>query len=545
MSGFEYRYLKGNAPTHPHDYRYSREDGMIIERDAAVAMRDGVRIFTDIFRPESEAPAPTLIAWGPYGKHSPRGTYERFHNFASVKKDWISKYACFEAPDPLYWSRHGYAVINVDPRGLWHSEGDATYWSTDEAKDVYDLIEWVAAQPWSNGKVGCSGVSYLAIIQWQVAALNPPHLAAINPWEGYSDSYRERARHGGIPEHMFMNRWLESVKTSKGRVEDVRAMISDHPFYDDYWKTKAADLEKIRVPAYVVASWCDHGLHTRGTIEGFRQMASEHKWLEVHSQKKWEYFLRPENVEKQRVFFDHFLKGTSDEVLSWPKVRIEVRERLGVGQVRGESEWPLAGTRYTKLFLDVAGSAMGEKPPAAAAQKSYDAQTGQAVFEHRFEQDTELTGYMKLRLWVETTEGNDMDLLVALHKLDPDGKPVPFTFFAVFEDGPVALGWLRLSHREQDPVRSTPWQPWLKHERELPIKPGEVVPVDIEILASSTLFRKNEVLRVIIQGHDFYKASDMGPVMNHGPLRNAGRHVIHTGPQSDSHLLVPVIPPRQ
>src|SRR3954469_8444217 len=352
--GFNYKWLKGTPPTHAHDYRFSREEGMIIERDAAAPMRDGVRIFTDIFRPESEAPAPTLIAWAPYGKHSPRGTYERFHNFGSVKKEWVSKYAAFEAPDPLYWTRNGYAVVNVDPRGLWHSEGDATFWSSDEARDIYDLIEWLAAQPWSNGKVGMSGVSYLAIMQWQVAALNPPHLAAINPYEGYSDSYRERARHGGIPEYNFMNTWLKSVTTSKGRVEDVRAMIEKHPLYDDYWKSKAPDLANIRVPAYVVASWCDQGLHTRGTIEGYKQMASAHKWLEVHSQKKWEYFLRPENVERQRVFFDHFLKGTSDEVLSWPKVRVEVREQHGKGRVRDENEFPIARTRYTPLYLDAA-----------------------------------------------------------------------------------------------------------------------------------------------------------------------------------------------
>ncbi len=539
---FEYRWLKGTPPTHAHDYRFSREEGMIIERDAAAPMRDGVRIFADIFRPESEAPAPALIAWAPYGKHSPRGTYERFHNFGSVNKDWVSKYAAFEAPDPLYWSRHGYAVVNVDPRGLWHSEGDATFWSSDEARDIYDLIEWIAVQPWSNGKVGMSGVSYLAIMQWQVAALDPPHLAAINPYEGYSDSYRERARHGGIPEYNFMNTWLKSVATSKGRVEDVRAMIDEHPFYDAYWKSKAPDLSRIRVPAYVVASWCDQGLHTRGTLEGYKQMSSKHKWLEVHSQKKWEYFLRPENVERQRAFFDHFLLGTSDEVLSWPKVRLEVRERLGVGRVRGESEWPIARTKYTPLYLDATTKSMGASLPPSESQARYDAARGEAVFEHKFAADTELTGHMKLKLWVETTEGDDMDLFVIVHKLDAAGAQVPFTFFAVFEDGPAALGWLRVSHREPDADRSKPWQPWLKHQRELRIKPGEVVPVDIEILPSSTLFRKGETLRIVVLGRDSYEPKVQGPVMRHGPLRNAGEHVVRTGGKYDSHLLVPVIP---
>jgi predicted acyl esterase len=320
-------------------------------------------------------------------------------------------------------------------------------------------------------------------------------------------------------------------------------MIDEHPFYDEYWKSKAPDLSQIKVPAYVVASWCDQGLHTRGTIEGFKQMSSDHKWLEVHSQKKWEYFMRPENVERQRVFFDHFLKGTSDEVLSWPQVRIEVRERTGVGRMRDESEWPLARTKYTPFYLDGAQSVLVGAQPAAAAESRYDATTGHAVFEHRFDADTEITGHSRLKLWVSTTEGDDMDLFVILRKLDADGREVPFTFFAVFEDGPVALGWLRVSHRELDETRSRPWQPWLRHERELPIRPGEIVPVEIEVLASSTLFRKGESLQLEVLGRDSYEPKVTGPVMRHGPLRNRGTHVIHTGAQYDSHLLLPVIGP--
>ncbi len=533
-----------------HGYRISREEGMIIERDVAVSMRDGVRIFVDIFRPDDSSPTPTLIGWTPYGKQGPRGTYERFPDFAGVHKEWMSPYTAFEAPDPLYWTGHGYSVIYVDPRGLWHSEGDATFWSTEEARDYYDLIEWTAAQTWSTGKVGCCGVSYFATTQWQVAAIHPPHLAAINPWEGYSDSYRERACHGGIPENVFMPRWLQGVKYSKGRVEDVLEMQRQHPFFDGYWKSKAPDLSKIEVPAYVVASWSDQGLHTRGTLEGFKQMSSKHKWLEVHGRKKWEYFMRPDNVEKQRIFFDHFLKGTSDEVLKWPKVNIEIRERHYVGDMRPEREWPLARTRYTKLFLDARTRSISEALPEAQSETRYPAPSGSATFEHKFSGETELTGHMKLKLWVETSAGDDMDLFVAIHKLNQSGAQVPFAFFSVFEDGPVALGWLRVSHRELDPARSTPFQPWLLHRREMRLKPGECVPVEIEIWASSTLFHKGESLRVVVQGKDFYGPSEKNYVprviaTGHGPLRNAGEHIIRTGGQYDSHLLVPVVPPEE
>ncbi|MBL0419194.1 CocE/NonD family hydrolase [Ramlibacter sp. AW1] len=549
QDSFEYLWRRVKPPealpkTAPFGYRKSLEDGMAIERDVAVAMRDGVRIYIDLFRPEGVASdLPVLIAWGPYGKHNPRGVYERFHNNASVKPEWISRHCGFESPDPLYWCRHGYAVIYADPRGTWNSEGKATFWSSDEARDFHDLIEWAGIQPWSNGKVGLAGVSYFAIMQWQVAALRPAHLAAINPWEGYSDSYRERLKHGGIPETLFGPQWLDRSIYARGEVEDVNAMIEQHPFFDAYWKTKAPDLSRIEVPAYVVASWSDQGLHTRGTLEGFKQMSSRQKWLEVHGRYKWEYFHHPDNVEKQRAFFDHFLKGSSDEVLQWPRVNIEVREAHYQGRMRAETEWPLARTRYTRLYLDGASGTLQDTAPAQEAEARYDARQGRSTFDHRFTQDTELTGHMKLRLWVETTEGHDMDLLVAVQKLDAQGREVPFAFFSVYDNGPVALGWLRVSHREQDPRRSTEWQPWLLHERELPLQPGECVPVDIEIWASSTLFRAGESLRVVVQGHDYFELTPKGPMLGHNDLRNEGTHILRTGGRYDAHLLMPVIPP--
>ncbi len=544
---YELSFLPGTPPEEilkwEHGYRKTVEDGMVIEWDAAVPMRDGVRLFTDIFTPEGAKEVPALIAWGTYGKQSPRGVYQRFIDNGGVKPEWMSRYTTFEAPDPLYWTRHGYAVIHVDPRGLWNSEGDATFWSKEEAFDVYDLIEWTAKQPWCNGKVGLSGVSYLTIVQWQVATLQPPHLAAINPWEGYNDSYRERAFHGGIPENVFMPRWLSNSKWSRGRVEDVLEMRRQHPFFDAYWQSKAPDLSKITVPAYVVASWGDQGLHTRGTLEGFKQISSQQKWLEVHARKKWETFMRPEWVEKQRTFFDHFLLGKDTEVLKWPKVNLEIRERYYVGETRPEGEWPLKRTQYTKLFLDAKSNSLAATAPQATAQMSYDAQNGSAVFEHKFDQDTELTGHTKLRLWVSTSEGNDMDLFVAIYKLDTQGNRVPFAFFSVFEKGPAAQGWLRVSHRELDPVRSTPEQPWLLHRQELPLKPEERVAVDIEVWPSCVLYRAGETLQLVVQGRDFeYGNPAHGPTMGHGPLRNAGQHSIFTGGSCDSHLLIPVIP---
>ena len=163
----------------------------------------------------------------------------------------------------------------------------------------------------------------------------------------------------------------------------------------------------------------------------------------------------PESRRRRAAFFDHFLKGRATALAAWPKVRLEIRERAGVAVERAEREWPLARTDYRPLWLDAATATLAEQAPEAEGMASYAAGEGRAVFDLRFDSDTELTGHMKLRLWVETEEGDDMDLFVAVQKLDAAGDHVGFCFYAFYEDGPVALGWLRASHRALDPERST------------------------------------------------------------------------------------------
>ena len=372
--GFEIKFLPGIPPQEagcpPLSPRTERVDGMIIEYDTAVRMRDGIEIYADVFRPDSPEPVPPIIGWGPYGKHG-AVKYDIFPKHG-VDPAWTSKYAGFEAPDPLYWTRHGYAVINVDPRGMWNSQGDATFYSSQEARDVYDFIEWAGTQPWSNGKVGMSGVSYLAITQWRAAADHPPHLAAINPWEGVSDRYRDMSYHGGIPEDSFGPMWRSKrVAYSNGKVEDTVAMHADHPLFDAYWESKTPDLSKVEIPAFVVASWSDQGLHNRGTIEGYKHISSKDKWLLIHGRKKWQFYYRPDNVELLRQFFDKFLRGVEDSgVDAWPRVRLEVRERFYVGDYRDEPEWPLAQTEPRPLYLDAEFEAVGGKRSLGRANGS-------------------------------------------------------------------------------------------------------------------------------------------------------------------------------
>lgn len=518
-------------------------DGLSIHRNIAVTMRDGVRILIDVYRPEdweTGEPVPVILGWSPYGKHHTRDHLPWPE--AGVQPGWISQYTAFEAPDPAYWCPRGYAVAYADPRGMWLSDGMMSHGGQQETEDCCDLVEWLGEQPWSNGKVGLSGVSYLACIQWQVGPMRPPHLAALNPWEGFSDWYREFAYHGGIPETGFTPRADANLLWSTTRTEDTGANFRAHPLHDEYWESKQNPLELIDVPVFMVASWTDQGFHTRGTLEAYKRIGSGQKWLEVHGAKKWGHYYDPASVARLRQFFDHFLKGSDDEVLGWPKVRLEVRERAGVGHWRGEAEWPLARTAYQPLFLDLAARRLADAAPSESAEVTYDTKTGEVYYDYTFAEDTEITGHIKLRLWIEAVDCEDADLFVGIKKLDQDGSEVPFMFYAVYDDGPAALGWLRLSHRELDEARSRPEQPWHPHTSESLLEPGVPVPAEIEVWPSSVLYRRGETLRLIVTGHDIYVPSaPMTPRCLHEETRNGGKLLIHAGSRYDSHLLVPVI----
>jgi len=527
----------------PREYSRTIADGMIIERDIRVPTRFGYDIWIDLFRPIDEKVAvPPIIAWTPYGKHDP-APIGKIYPTSGVKVEWMSDYTIFEAPDPVYWVAQGYAVIAADIPGTWSEAGATAYYlDPKEAQAEYDLIEWAGTQSWSNGKVGLSGVSYLTQSQWRVAELNPPHLAAINPWEGWTDTYNDIVRHGGIPETHFWPYIQVRWGCSDTRIEDLWAQTMEHPFFDEYWERKAAKLEAIEVPAYVVASWSDHGVHSRGTFEGFKRISSTQKWLEIHGEKKWAHYYKPESVAKQTAFFDHFLKGDAGAIADWPAVTYQVRDRHAVAETRSAQSFPIENTAYTRLYLDAATGTMATTAPTAEAVAAYDSldEDGLATFDYRFASDAELVGNIKLSVDV-STDGDDLDLFVALEKLDAQGNKVGFTHYAVFEDGPVALGWLRVSRRELDPARSTEWQPVLANRRDLKLGANERVRAEIEILPSGTHFAAGESLRVMIKGRDIYNYPKPMLYMHHEDSVNRGEHRLHTGGAEPAYLLVPLV----
>jgi predicted acyl esterase len=525
---------------------------VVVEDDVGVVVRDGTRLSTKVFRPVAAGEYPVILVLTAYGKDLGPDTYPEASQYAERPEFdngviEVSPWTTWEGPDPATWVPAGYVVVYLDVRGYHQSDGDASVLSPQDADDFHDVIEWAAAQPWSNGNVGTIGVSYLAISQWAAAGLNPPSLKAMIPWEGQTDSFREVLYHGGVPETSFTKFWLERVNglanTPPLPDHDVFTMLHRDPqAMKGIRDQQFIRPELSQVPALIAATWSDHGMHTRGSFGGFTQTSATQKWLYTHGQPKWSTFYGDDAIEYQRAFFDHFLKGEDNGMDRRPTVRLEVRETRTDRTVRFEDEWPLAGTDYQELYLDADTGTLVENPPAAVSVAGYDPLTGAATFTTTFSDDTELTGHTKLRLWVSTTEGDDMDLFVALRKLDVNGDEVHFYAKAGYLYGPVAMGWLRVSERALDDDRSTPWQPVLSHDDPQPLTPGEIVPVDIEILPSSTLFRSGESLRLEVRGSDFFEH----PALAHAYSRdvNRGRHSIHTGGDYDSHLLVPRIPRR-
>ena len=518
---------------------------MIMEKDVPVKMRDGVTLYVNVFRPLKAGKFPVVMSACVYGKDSVNDFFlDQFHMHAGALK--TSPFTAFESPDPGFWVPNDYVVIKAAVRGTSNSEGNLSPFSETEAQDYYELIEWAAEQEWSSGSVGLNGVSYLAMIQWYVASLNPPHLKAIIPWEGGVDLYREWAFHGGMPETMFSQFWDATlVDFVKNDMEFLSKAAVEHPLYDEYWESKRAKCEDITVPMYVGASWATQGLHTRGSFEGFKQSNSKYKWLEIHGRKEWEYYYERETLERQKAFFNYFLKGIENDWLDTPQVRLEIRNRFYDGEFRYENEWPIARTQEVPLYLDAQNLSFQSSPVAQVSQVAYDADPSQphgAKFNYSFVSDTELVGNMKLKLWVSAEGADDLDLFVGIKKFDKRGNEVHFMDWDAIEKGQVAHGWLRVSARELDEERSTPLQPWHKHQQSLMLKEGEIVPVEVEILPSGTLFKTGESIQLVIQNCDILAYSPPEYTSMHINTVNRGRHVIYTGGEYDSHLLVPVIP---
>ncbi|KAI8280209.1 hypothetical protein K4K56_012333 [Colletotrichum sp. SAR 10_98] len=551
---------------------------MVFERDVPVTLRDGITIYTDVFRPVGDQPVPAIVAWSPYGKQIGGQWLDDLANRSNVPLSLVSELEKFEAPDPAYWVSKGYAILNPDARGAYASEGNITYWGRQLAEDGYDFIEWAADQSWSNGKIGMAGNSFLAISQWHIAASQPPHLAAIAPWEGATDVLRAAGTSFGLG-NLGFEEAIITIFSGNNYVEDTPRMMLNSSLDNIYWRNRSPNLSNITVPAYVVASYTNLA-HTHGTFDGFRHISSDKKWLRVHNTHEWQDFYVQEHTEELRAFFDRFLKDSPNEWEHTPRVRISVLDPGSNDTVgRVVEDWPVPDLQPTTLFLG-SNRTLSHHPNPSSTSVSYEvnANTTGMLFSYTVPDLVEIIGYVKVRLWVEAKGSDDLELAITVEKRDAHGNPFPRVGSAESTD-PAARGNIRVSRRALDETRSTPSEPYLLHEREDLLSPGEIVPVDIGLWPTALRFHPGEKIVLTVSPTVLTPSTlDMGfgvagieipeengtyvpgtsPTMQQlggnstNPLfveaqrtkssttRNKGSHILHFGGQFDSHVLLPL-----
>jgi predicted acyl esterase len=514
---------------------YIAEPGILCEQDVPVKMRDGITIYTDIFRPVGALNVPAIVNWSYFGKRQ-----QENHEWQAmgVPPGTVSRLSKFESADPAYWVHKGYAVVNPDPRGVCRSEGDINMFGTQDGRDGYDFIEWLATQHWSNGKIGMFGNSGVAMCSYRIAAEQPPHLACIAPWEGTGDLFRESLYEGGIPALGF-NSFIASSLVGPNYIDDASAMALKYPFFNGYWADKVPAFEKIKIPAYFTCSWSH--MHLRGSWEAFRKIKSPKKWMRSHRDFEWPDTYTPENLEDLLRFYDRYLKDIHNGWELTPKIRLQVMDAFDCDfqAGRAEKEFPLARTQYKKLYVDAAKNALTYEPVAKESSVSYESVEGKTTFAIKFTEDTEITGYMWLRLWVEAKGHNDLDLFIAIRKLSEQGEWVPWSVLG--EPHPGAWGKMRASRRALDPKLSKKFQPVQAHLKDEKLSAGEIVPVDIEICPTSRIYHKGEQLEVQVSGH-YIREGWFEPFS--WEVDNKGEHIIHSGGKYDSYLQIPSIPAR-
>ncbi len=539
-------------------------EGMTIERNTSVPLPDGGVLSADIFRPTGHGRYPVILSVGPYPKSIPFKDWSPADHARQVLKSGQgdADLMHWETALPENWVPQGYVQIRCDQRGSGQSPGKLDLLGPQVQRDFVEAIEWAGVQPWSNGNVGLLGDSYFAAVQWLVAQHQPKHLKAMIAVQGFTDFYRDAIRHGGLLSSRFLDLWFEgrvrqwqhggarfatnpslsAAQLAANTVfeRDFRQLLRDHTLADSpFVRERTPDLSKIKVPVFAYANSGGLGLHGRGTIEGYRgAVNASMRRLKVGVGQDPDAMYTPAEVEQQRRFFDHHLKGRRNGVDNEPAVTVMVRRGAELIQ-RAGSDYPLPGTQAVRWNLDLGRRKIGpanrtSSEPASGAESatlSYAAAYGPATGMVRLESeplgaDLELIGPMRLHLRLACS-GTDTDLFVAVRELRPDGSEVTAQG-AQDPNLPLTMGWLRASLRKTDPTRSSELRAWHPYDEAQPLSPGVPVEVDINLWPTAWIIQKGHRLVLDIGGSE-----QAGMVsfthLPAGPWRPDGVSPIHNG----------------
>ena len=545
-------------------------------------MRDGVRLACDIYRPDKDGRFPALLAMSPYGKEVQAQKIP--------PKGFNPDYACVEAGNTEYLVSRGYVHVIADVRGSGHSEGKYDVCSREEQEDGYDLVEWLAEQPWCDGNVGMVGISYFALIQYLVAAQQPPHLKAIFPHDGWGDMYRDISHHGGILMHGWLRNWVQggnmqtwgaesASKTLYSQEELTRRIekwkndevIQKCPtlynallFPDSkptmfdwlinefdgeyYWERSAyTKYDKIKIPIFLGSEVHHYPviMHLSGAFRGFEGIDAPKKLVIRPSVPERPFH---EFHDEIVAWYDYWLKGIDTGIMDEPPVKIWVR---GAEEWRYGHEWPLKETTWTDFYLASENRLIKEDKPGKEEKPdsfnhkpvlplvlskffmdpipeylSYTTET--------FKEDTEVVGPIALYLYAAIAT-DDADFIVKVKDVSPDGNEFV-----------LSRGWLKASHRELDMEKSKPWQPYHPHRKAIPVVPGEINEYAIDIRPIANLFKKGHKLKIEIWSCDYpmepLDFTLLYPMWSHLSYDKETSYKIYHSAQYPSRLVLPMIP---
>lgn len=579
---------------------YDREptyQGMIAEKDVAVPMRDGVNLSVDIYRPDTTEKLPALLAFSIYNKDLQGPDVAKA---LPPQPAWSSLWAgLLEAGDTKFLVSRGYIHIIGAPRGVFKSDaGGSRLW------DSYDLIEWIAQQPWCDGNVGMVGISGFGAEQFHVARQNPPHLKAIFPLDprgayGMMGSFREEYPGGVLHLFRYLIMHFAAMHGTKGKpgtlppekealwreamnnpdykmyphIYNVLTQKGQHmpPYFelliDPYDKEAVVHeaekgLEKIKVPTYTGSGWYayTYKTHLNGAQNYFEKISAPKKLMfagPAHLERPF-HTLHSEILR----WHDYWLKNIDTGIMNEPPVRYWV---MGANEWRSGKDWPLPETQWTKLYLNswerlqtapFTPSSADDELPSDAFVQMPPTQTN-TVQRLRYmtdplPADVLVAGPAALHFFAEIDQ-DDTNWIVVIKDVGPDvsvrtvrenERELPRDL----SEREITRGWLKASHRAIDPARSKPGRPWhpLTREAQKKAVPGEVTEYAVDILATANLFRRGHRICLDITSADMPTgvggATNAEYVPNHVVSSRTTLHKIYHDARRPSHLLLPIVP---
>lgn len=570
--------------------------------DIQIPLSDGTNLLGDVYRPIGAGRHPVIVRMGVYGRAFECGcAVDDASRLASEEREdaWFNRptrtpsdpppafYESMVSANVSDWVPRGYVCLRVDSRGLGNMPGTINPFSSEEARDFYEVIEWAARQPWSDGNIGVYGGSYNAGTAWNVAGLAPPSLKAVIAFAGDLDGYRDLINPGGLNMTGFLQSWIAgNVKAIQGvpdkEVVDMVGRSLAHPFdeREHYGKNGdvvcSAEISNIKVP-FLTSVCLGAPVHGRGGSEAFLSIDVPEKELIAVDANYWP-FMYQDCLPQQFAFFDRHLKGDTT-ASKYSPVTTAIRTGNGEYYWHEDVQWPLSNTNFVDFYLDGSKTKSGTgllslTPPSDDATLNYSAdcsakearqENSQCVFDSLpIQNDLEIAGPLSITLWVSAS-AKDMDVYVILRILDSSDQEVPYAVRPLGSGCPVSHGMLKASHRVLDPQRSTEWRPYHTHKKAdyAPLVPDEIVEIQVEMVPTTARVRRGHRLQVIIEpysniaAHAWRAYGDLAGLASepidglefvggrpydpsyHAKVENR----IHTGPCYLSKITIPTITP--